>query len=140
MDLHCFQLLLDAIIAFLRVFVVEEFATIGPRHVASFSVEKKQLTRLDITPSGKPMIDFCVLGSQPQQLESPLNLSNKLLLALSGIFSIFTASLLVEESSSEDKEWTEIFGMLNKVSFLVIIASSRIMVFIGQKKRSVLLL
>ncbi|VDK29749.1 unnamed protein product [Gongylonema pulchrum] len=100
--------MLDAIVAFLRAFVVEECVSAGPRQVASFSIEKKQLTTIDITPVTRPMIDFCVLGSQPQQLKSPLCVPDRLLSVLSGVFSVFIIAETSDERSSlssTDKEW-----------------------------------
>ncbi|CAG9540705.1 unnamed protein product [Cercopithifilaria johnstoni] len=108
------KLLLDGAHAFLRAFLVEECTTVGPLHVASFSFRNKQYTKINLTSTIQPLIDFCVLGSQPQQSKSPLYLPDKFLLALSGILSLFLMSAS-EESSLNEKEWAEIFGMLNKV-------------------------
>uniref|UniRef100_A0A915Q3U4 HMG box domain-containing protein n=1 Tax=Setaria digitata TaxID=48799 RepID=A0A915Q3U4_9BILA len=106
-------LLLDAVSAFLRAFMVEEFVRVGPLHVASFSIRNKQYTRINLTPT-TPMIDFCVLGSQPQQSKSPLDSPDKFLLALSGILSLFLINAS-DESSSNEKQWTGVFGMLKKI-------------------------
>ncbi|KAL4002097.1 Rix1 complex component involved in 60S ribosome maturation family protein [Acanthocheilonema viteae] len=108
------KLLLDGVHAFLRAFLVEECTTVGPLHIASFSIRSKQYTKINLTSNIQPLIDFCVLGSQPQQLKSSLYSPDKFLLALSGILSLFLISAS-EESSANEKEWVEIFEILNKV-------------------------
>lgn len=112
-----FQLLLDGVYAFLRAFLVEECATVGPLHVASISIRSKQYTRINLASTTQPLIDFCVLGSQPLQSKSSLYLPDKFLPMLSGILSVFLINVSEEESSPNEKEWVEIFGILNKVSF-----------------------
>ncbi|EFO21583.1 hypothetical protein LOAG_06903 [Loa loa] len=109
------KLLVDGVHAFLRAFLVEECATVGPLHVASFSIRTKQYTRINLTSAIRPLIDFCVLGSQPRQSKSSLYLPDKFLQALSGILSLFLMSASEEVSSSNEKEWVEIFGIFNKV-------------------------
>ncbi|VDM95548.1 unnamed protein product [Thelazia callipaeda] len=110
------KLLLDAIATFLRVFRVEEPAIVGPLRVAYFSVRNGQSTQIDLTPISESRIDFCVLGSQPQQFKSPLHSPEKFLLLLSGIFSFFIICAS-EESSPYEKEWIEIFTSLDKFEF-----------------------
>lgn len=111
-----FQLLIDGIHTFLRAFMVEECATIGPIHVASFSIRSKHYTRINLASTVRPLIDFCVLGSQPQQSKASLYSSEKFLLLLSGILSLFLTSSAEEEFLPNGKEWIGIFEMLNKVS------------------------
>ncbi|VDP24104.1 unnamed protein product [Onchocerca flexuosa] len=129
------KLLLDAVHAFLRAFLVEECARVGPLHVASFSIRTKQCTRINLIPTTAPLIDFCVLGSQPQQSKSSLYLSDKFLPALSGILSLFLMSASEDESSCNEKEWVDIFGMLNK-ALLQIRASSQTVQFEEELKKT----
>uniref|UniRef100_A0A8R1Y6F3 Ipi1_N domain-containing protein n=1 Tax=Onchocerca volvulus TaxID=6282 RepID=A0A8R1Y6F3_ONCVO len=128
------KLLLDGVHAFLQAFLVEECAIVGPLHVASFSIRTKQCTRINLIPTA-PLIDFCVLGSQPQRSKSSLYLPDKFLPALSGILSLFLMSASEEESSSNEKEWVEIFGILNKV-LLQIRASSQTVQFEEELKKT----
>ncbi|MCP9259057.1 BMA-HMG-20, isoform a [Dirofilaria immitis] len=113
-DLFDSFLLVDSVHVFLRTFLVEKCATVGPLHVASVSIRNKSCTMINLFPT-TPLIDFCVLGSQPRQSKSSLYLPDKFLLALSGILSLFLVSASEEESPSNEKEWAEIFGMLSKI-------------------------
>ncbi|VDO36775.1 unnamed protein product [Brugia timori] len=129
------KLLLDGVHAFLQAFLVEECATIGPLHVASFSIRNKHHTNINLASTTHPLIDFCVLGSQPQQSsKSSLYSPEKFLLALSGIVSLFLMSASEEDSSANEKEWAEIFGVLNKV-LLQIRASSQTTQFEEELKK-----
>ncbi|VDK71124.1 unnamed protein product [Litomosoides sigmodontis] len=108
------KLLLDGVHAFLQAFVVEECAKVGPLHVASFSIRNKHYTTINLTSNIQPLIDFCVLGSQPHESKSSIYLHDKFLPALSGILSLFLMDAS-EESPLNEKEWVGVFGILNKV-------------------------
>uniref|UniRef100_A0A0R3RHC5 Ipi1_N domain-containing protein n=1 Tax=Elaeophora elaphi TaxID=1147741 RepID=A0A0R3RHC5_9BILA len=129
------KLLLDGIHFFLRAFTMDESVTIEPPHVASFSIHSKQYTRINLAPSVKPLIDFCVLGSQPQRSKSALFLPDKFLSVLSGILSLFLMSASEEESLSDERDWRQILVTLNKVLMTIRCTSSQLDQFEQELKK-----
>lgn len=100
----------------MRVYTIRTSYTPPPCKIVTISVEKQQMTPVDITPVSANLLDFCVLGVRKEECKSPVELPENLYRLVSTIMPIFI-SLNDQDIHILEKEWTEIMTLLEHVSF-----------------------